>query len=226
MGSVKLHRIGTLAKAAVILCATAALAGLASALTTRSLVGDAEAYLAGTTDDQAFIESILPYFLVTVIQMVLLIAASVVVMIWMFRIATNHRTLHRGGTWGPGWAIGGWFLPPMLFVIPFLTFRQLWKSSDPGTPIGSDWRSNRVSPIVPVWFVMYSLLPPALLINQGTSTFSGFGNQERAMAETIIEDGTIALISAFVSIAGAIAFGIMARGLTSRHQQLTGELRR
>ena len=213
-------------KAAIILCATAALAGLASALTTRSLVGDAEAYLAGTTDDQAFIESILPYFLVTMIQMVLLIAATVVVMIWMFRIAANHRTLHRGGTWGPGWAIGGWFLPPMLFVIPFLMFRQLWKSSDPATPIGSEWRSNRVSPIVPVWFVLYSLFPLAILINQGTSTLSGLGNQEQAMAETIIDGGTITLISALVSIAGAIAFGTMARGLTSRHQQLTGELRR
>ena len=213
-------------KAAIILCATAALAGLASALTTRSLVGDAEAYLAGTTDDQAFIESILPYFLVTMIQMVLLIAATVVVMIWMFRIAANHRTLHRGGTWGPGWAIGGWFLPPMLFVIPFLMFRQLWKSSDPATPIGSEWRSNRVSPIVPVWFVLYGLFPLAILINQGTSALSGLGNQEQAMAETIIDGGTITLISALVSIAGAIAFGTMARGLTSRHQQLTGELRR
>ncbi len=226
MGAVKLHRIGKLSKAAIILCATAGLAGLASALTTRALVGDAESYLAGTTDDEAFIESILSYVLVTMIQMVLLIAATVVTVIWMFRIAANHRTLHRGGTWGPGWAIGGWFVPPMVYVIPFLMFRQLWKASDPGTPIGSDWRPNRVSPIVAAWFVIYSLVPLAILISQGSSSLSGLGNQERAMAETIIDDRTVTLISALVSIAGAIAFGIMARGLTSRHQQLTGELTR
>jgi hypothetical protein len=156
----------------------------------------------------------------------LLLATTVVVVIWMFRIAANHRTLHRGGTWGPGWAIGGWVLPPMLFVIPFLMFRELWKASDPNTPIGSEWRTNRVPAIVPVWFIVYSLLPLAILISQGTSTITGFGNQERTMAEGIVENGTITMITALVSIAGAVAFGILARGLTSRHQQLTGELRR
>ncbi len=74
--------------------------------------------------------------------------------------------------------------------------------------------------------MIYSLVPVAILISQASSTLSGLGNRERATAETIIYDGTVTLISALVSIAGAIAFGIMARGLTSRHQQLTRELTR
>ena len=56
-------------------------------------------------------------------------------MIWMYRMAANHRALQRNGTWAPGWAIGGWFLPPGgLYIIPFLMFRELWKASDPNGP--------------------------------------------------------------------------------------------
>ena len=47
-----------------------------------------------------------------------------------------------------------WILPQMLYVIPFLMFRVMWKASDTDVPIGGDWRSGRVSPIVPVWFVV------------------------------------------------------------------------
>lgn len=201
-----------------------ALAALGGALASRSLVGEAEAFLAGTTDKQQFVESIVPFALLTVIQLVLWVAAAAVVMTWMFRIAANHRVLHRGGTWGPAWGIGGWFLPPMLYVIPLLMIRELWKAADPGTPVGSEWRGNRASPITVVWFVIYSVIPLAIMFSPGSGTFSGLGNQERAMAEGIAENSELTLFAALVSIAGAVVFAVMARQLTARHQQLTGEL--
>ena len=58
-------------------------------------------------------------------------------MIWMFKMAKNVRALGRQGLrYAPGWAIGGWFVPPcVLYVVPWLMFRELWKASDPEPPI-------------------------------------------------------------------------------------------
>ena len=141
----------------------------------------------------------------------------------MYRIAANHRTLHRGATWGPGWAIGGWFLPPLLYIIPFLMFRELWKAADPEVPIGGEWRDRTVSPVVTIWFLAYSILPLALLPFQSSDVFSSFSADERDLAQQIVDGGTTNVITAVTAVAGAIAFIAMARQLTQRHQQLTGE---
>jgi hypothetical protein len=64
---------------------------------------------------------------------ILVIPIAVLTIILMFRMAQNLRGLGRGGaTWAAGWAIGGWFCPPcVIYAIPWLMFRELWKGSDP-----------------------------------------------------------------------------------------------
>ena len=53
----------------------------------------------------------------------------------MYRIATNVRAFQRQTTWSPLFAIFGWMLPPfVLYVIPFLMLRELWKASDSEQP--------------------------------------------------------------------------------------------
>ena len=62
------------------------------------------------------------------------LATGVLTIIWAFRIAGNVRAFGRATTWSPLFAIFGWFLPPMvLYVIPFLVLRELWKASEPAT---------------------------------------------------------------------------------------------
>ena len=65
------------------------------------------------------------------------IALVVLSIIWLYRVPPNHRALGRALTWAPGWAIGGWFLPPLLYVIPLLVLREAWKAADPAVPPGS-----------------------------------------------------------------------------------------
>ena len=60
------------------------------------------------------------------------IALAVCVMVWMWRAARNLRVAGRtDATWAPGWAVGGWFCPPCIFVIPWLMLQELWKGSAP-----------------------------------------------------------------------------------------------
>ena len=220
--SAVLHRIGRLSTATLALTCTVAALSLVSIWASRAARDDARALLDGTIDTEQFIEGAAPYLLMSVVQGVATVATAVVSMVWMFRIARNHRTLHRAGTWGPGWAIGGWFLPPLLFVIPTLMFRELWKASDPDVAIGDDWRRSPTSALIPLWFVLYSLVPIGLLIGTNAGGLS-LGATETDMAQQLLDDQRLTVLSAVVSLAGAIVYVLLVRGLSDRHRRLTGE---
>ena len=221
--SVPLKRVGGVTTAAIVLVAVSALVAVLTVLVGQSFSDEAETYLADGMSNTDFVEEVAPYLLLTLLQGAVSIAAAVLVIIWMFRIAKNHRTLRRVGTWGPGWAIGGWFLPPLLYIIPTLMFRELWKASDPDVPVGGDWKSGRTSPLVWVWFVLYSLVPVILLFAQGGDTLGSLGGSEDQLAEQLTGSQTSVVIATAVTIAGAVAFIALARALTSRHRRLIGE---
>lgn len=221
MASVPLKRVGSTAMAAMILVGISALMTVASWIVGAAVASDAEAFLDGDMSSDDFTVSIAPWGLIALVQGVSTLAALVLVMIWMQRIAKNHRLLHRTGTWGPGWAIGGWFLPPLLYIIPFLMFRELWKASDPDVPLGGDWKSGSVPWIVPAWFVVYG--PLSIIAQFAGGASLSFGGSEREIAEQIVDGRTTAALSGLVALASGVLFVLMARSLTERHQRLTGE---
>lgn len=224
VGSGALRHVGKLANATIILTIATAALSIVSVWASRAARDDARDLLDDTITAEEFVERAAPYLLMSVVQGVATVATAVLTMVWMFRMARNHRTLHRGGTWAPGWAIGGWFLPPLLFVIPALMFRELWRSADPTVPVGGDWRASRTSPLIPLWFVLYSLVPLGLLVGQSAGGLS-LGASERDMAQQVLDGQDAAIVSAVVSVAGAIVYVLLVRGLTRRHCRLTGESR-
>lgn len=221
--SVPLKRVGGIATAAMVLVAASALVVVLTVLVGQSYSDEAETYLADGMSNTEFVEEVAPYLLLTLLQGAVSIAAAVLVIIWMFRIAKNHRTLRRVGTWGPGWAIGGWFLPPLLYIIPTLMFRELWKASDPDVPVGGDWKRGSTSPLVWIWFVVYSLVPVVLLFADGGDTFGSLGGSEDQLAEQLTGSQSAVVVTTIVTVVGAIVFIALARALTNRHRRLTGE---
>ena len=153
-----------------------------------------------------------------------MIAALVLVIIWMFRVVKNHRTLHRGGTWGPGWAVGGWFLPPCVWVIPTLVLREMWKASDPDVPVGGDWKSRPASPLPIVWFLVYTL-PSLIALGVDSGDFSEQFNadNEETLAEQISGSQTTDVVVAVASVIAAVLCIMIVRQITDRHRRLTGE---
>ncbi len=223
MSSVPLKRTAGVERAALIVVVISVVLGVAGLVAGQTVIDDADDFLAGTIDQEQFVEAITPYLLLSFVQGIAVLASAILVIVWMYRIARNHRILHRGATWGPGWAIGGWFLPPMLYVIPFLMFRELWRASDPEVPIDGDWRSGKVSPLVPAWFVLYSIVPLVLLAFQSGDVMSAFAASETEMAEQITGDRGGTVVGVIMSIAAAAVFVLMARELGGRHRRLTGE---
>ncbi|MCE9623574.1 MAG: DUF4328 domain-containing protein [Actinomycetia bacterium] len=156
----------------------------------------------------------------------LVIPVAVLTMIWMFRMAKNLRALGRtGATFAPGWAIGGWFTPPcVIYVVPWLMLKELWKGSDPELTTGDpNWKAGRVSPLITAWWVMYGLLP---LVGFATAAGLISGLQDvdnRDLAEQIDKYATINIALGVVGIGTAIVYLMLVRQLSARHMKAIGE---
>jgi hypothetical protein len=226
MSTVPLKRVRGLTTWIVVLTAIVGVGGVLSTLLSRLASDEARDFLEGRITENDYIDAYAPAALFGFVQLVTTIALVVLTMIWMYRLAANHRVLQRDGTWSPGWAIGGWFLPPViLYIIPFLMFRELWKASDPTVPAGDQrWKENTVGTVVTIWWVLYGLILPFSLIAIQAQYGAGmFSADNEALAEAVDDGFAISLVSSFIAAAAAAAYIVMARQLSSRHRQLTGE---
>ena len=176
-------------------------------------------FLAGSSERE-FRDALGPSAAMSVVTGLLVIALAVLTMIWMFRMAKNLQTVQRVATWTPGWAIGGWFLPPgVLYVIPYLMLRDLWRGS---SPEHNDWRDNTISPLVHAWWVFYGLLPIAFV----TITLSGTsirGTNLRKVARNLDDQFARSIAAGIVQIAAAMVYLALVRQLTQRHARFTHE---
>jgi hypothetical protein len=219
-GSVPTRRIGGIATASTVLVALTALFGLAYAVMNALAVDDARAYLDGVTTEDEFISAYGGALTVQLLQTLSQVAAGVLSVLLMFRITSNHRDLGRDSFWGPAWAVAGWFVPPLiLYVIPFLVLRQMWKASDPGP----DWRSSRVPPVVGIWFVLYGIAPLAVVAAQGFGGMGGVGAGTDSVAELVVDQQSAIWGAGVLGVLGAGAWIVLVRAITERHTALTAE---
>lgn len=222
-----LRRVGGLSIAVMILTAIVAAGTIGTTVLTAGVAGDADDYLAGALSDDEFRDAIGPLNAIQLIVGLATIATFVVSIIWMYRIATNVRAFQRQTTWSPLFAIFGWMLPPfVLYVIPFLMLRELWKASDASDPDDPEsWRASRDTPLVWAWFVLYGIAPVILLLFSVGSFLDGglsAGSLE-SLAESLDDFGGLAVVSAAVNLAAAVVWILLVRRLTARHKQLTSE---
>ena len=81
----------------------------------------------------------------------------VLFIVWMFRAAKNNEALgRRNPRFGPGWAIGSWFIPIANLVIPVLIVQDLWRGGDASRPRGdAHWRTAPGSWLVGWWWAAW-----------------------------------------------------------------------
>jgi hypothetical protein len=82
---------------------------------------------------------------------------AVVFIVWQFRAAKNNDALDRAAPrFGPGWSIGGWFIPLANLAIPVLIMQDLWRGATPTTPRGDPrWRGAKSSWLIGVWWAVF-----------------------------------------------------------------------
>ena len=142
----------------------------------------------------------------------LTIAVFVLTVIWQWRLAKNHQQLGRPGTsLGPGWAIGGWFIPLANFVLPFIQFRDLWRGADPEAQPNA-WKQGRVSPVLWLW---WGLFVGAYVIEMVTSFRLTFGTVEAAGDQAV--GGPIA--ATVCRMVAGVFFSMVVGRLTERQER-------
>jgi hypothetical protein len=182
----------------VMLCASVV---LAAALVHRlSVIHDFQAgrfddFLRRADDADDFVDGAAVWSFLT--QLLL----AVLFIVWQFRVAKNNEALDRPQPrFGPGWSIGGWFVPFANLVIPVLVVQDLWRGATPTTRRGDpQWRRARGSWLVAVWWAAWVVS----LLRFGAVS-SGF--DDLATLDDIETSNTIALVGVVATaIAGVLA---------------------
>jgi hypothetical protein len=217
------QRIGGLATTAQILTWGVLGASALSLLVLAAMHGTFVDYLSDEASQRDLDRAAGAVGLVSAVVGALQLALIVVTMVWMFRVARNNQLLGRvGATWSPGWAIAGWFCPPCIFVIPWLHLGELWRGTDPGSPPGDpNWKRNRISALIPCWWVFFglgSILLAATRIRVQRAGSEVRGDLARSYRDSIPSSAA----SLAVTIIAGVLWVMIVRRMTARQRTLTG----
>lgn len=138
----------------------------------------------------------------------------VLLIIWLYRAAKNNEALGRQNPrLGPGWAIGGWFIPIAWFVIPFIVLDDVWRGSDPSVPRGDpNWRRSSTLAAIWAWLVTAVIwIVPTFIASSG-------GDVRANEPEKVRRDDILRIIGAFAAIIAA-AFAIVVVRRTAARQE-------
>lgn len=89
-------------------------------ISARQTIGVAKDYLEGSASSDAVLESLQSMDTIGKIYLLLTLVNAIVFIMWFHRAYKNLANCGRPSlaSWGPGWAIGGWFVPFLNLVRP------------------------------------------------------------------------------------------------------------
>jgi hypothetical protein len=143
------------------------------------------------------------------------IATFVLLIIWLYRAAKNNEALGRHNPrLGPGWAIGGWFIPIAWWVIPFIVLDDVWRGSDPSIPRGDpSWRRSKTFPAIWAWAVTAAILTiPNAIASSG-------GDVRADEPEKVRRDDILRIIAAAGGIIAAVLAIVVIRKVAARQEE-------
>jgi hypothetical protein len=138
------------------------------------------------------------------------VAVLVLMIVWTWRSAHNARALRRtNARLGPGWAIGGWFIPFANFVLVYIVVSDLWRSSDPESTRGDAWRSSSGSPAVRAWWSAYV---GGFVLSFGSAALAVAGSTDVSTTRSLLVIGGV--VSALASLLNIV----VVRDITARQE--------
>jgi hypothetical protein len=139
------------------------------------------------------------------------VVIAVLFIVWMWRAAKNNETLGRDHPrLGPGWAIGGWFVPLANLVIPVLVMQDLWRGSSEQIPRGDmRWRITDRSVLVGWWWA-------ALVVSIPRVTRIGAGSTAASQVNDLRTSAAGGLVCMLSGVTAAVLAILVVRGLAAR----------
>ncbi|MFJ3581498.1 DUF4328 domain-containing protein [Streptomyces sp. NPDC090127] len=144
----------------------------------------------------------------------LYVATGVVFIVWF------HRLRKNAGVWapdlqgrGPGWAVGGWFIPIGNLWIPRETAADIWRASRM-TPYAAD-RKGELALLNSWWAVWVAVM---IVGRVGALMYRG-----AETADTFVAAARVSLLGYVLDIVAAVLAILFVRRLTSmQHHKATG----
>ncbi len=89
-----------------------------------------------------------------IINGVVYIIGVISFLFWLYRVRANLPALGiEDARWGPGWAVGWWFVPIMNLVRPLQVVWDIWQACDPVTHPTS-WRDRPMVALLGWWWAL------------------------------------------------------------------------
>jgi hypothetical protein len=142
-------------------------------------------------------------------------ATGIVFIVWQFRHAKNAQVLGARGGLGPGWAIGGWFVPIANYVLPALQMHQSSRASDlDGRRQGT---RGRGSGVVVLWAIAFGLASLVFAVGgaMAPADDTGFATTIEDLEDSASSDRMQAAGFGLYAVAALVAIA-MVRELSAR----------
>ena len=143
------------------------------------------------------------------------IAIFVLLVIWLYWAAKNNEALGRQNPrLGPGWAIGGWFIPLANFVIPFIVMDDVWRGSDASIArVDPNWRRSSTLGAIWAWLVT------AVIFTVPSFIASSTGDVRADEPDKVRRDDIFRIIGAVGAILAAVLAMIVTRRIAARQEE-------
>jgi len=142
------------------------------------------------------------------------LATGIVFIVWQYRHSTNARLLRGPSGLGPGWAIGGWFIPCANAVLPAVELHQSSRAAGPPVPGDREGLGNG---LVIAWAVVLGLA--GLIATIGTALYPTdrdvLADRDAAYRATLAGD-RIGAVGFVVFAAAAVLAVVMVRSLSQQ----------
>jgi Domain of unknown function (DUF4328) len=150
---------------------------------------------------------------------------------WFYRAYRNLRRLGvQNLRYGPGWAIGAWFVPILSLFRPKQIANDIWRGSERGVEVSVQWRQVEVPALIHWWWGLFltqwilswisSSVTASGYHKLTTSSFAG-GTPEAGLSQ--IKTGTAVDILASITGIAAVVVAIMVVSRVSRRLDLVRE---
>lgn len=222
----RVRPIRGVSRAVAILVGLGGVVSMVGGLVAPMAADRANEFLDGTATTDEFRDAYGPLAVAQALTLAVTLAAAILTMIWMYRISANVRAYGRSTFWAPLFAVFGWMLPPILFLIPFLMLRELWKASTPeGINDADAWKRQPENSMLWAWWIVFGVIPVGFAFVQRETLLGGNvgSTTTEALAEGIQDAGTLSVVSGAVQLVAAIIWILFVRQLAARHTTLTGE---
>ncbi|NED95256.1 DUF4328 domain-containing protein [Phytoactinopolyspora alkaliphila] len=211
----RIRPLSGLAAAVTVMLAIAAVVDIAAAgsmFSRASLLDDIRA--GGFVDEQRAQRADELVALLSVAQVLVVLATGVVFLVWQFRHAKNAQVLGSDRALGPGWAIGGWFIPIANLLLPAIQIFGASRFSDLNERRHHPAQGGRGAGVVVAWAIMFVA---ASIVSAARWAPEPAGSIDVWLRQAAAADRVVGFGDAMLAVTAVLAL-LMVRSLSARQE--------